>query len=82
MIWQDAVIAAAQFVGFFALIPSIRSSDKPAFITSALNASILAIIAFCMATLSLWISFITAASISIAWGVLAAQKYKINQKQG
>ena len=79
MRWQDIVIALAQICFIFAMLPSIRSKDKPATATSVMNVGLVSIITICLLTLRLWFSAATALGVAIAWTILAAQKIKINK---
>jgi hypothetical protein len=79
MAWQDIIIAGGQWIFLLALLPSIFGKDKPALTTSILTSVVLAILAFSYATLSLWISTISAMLVSSAWLTLAVQKYRINR---
>ena len=82
MLWQDYVIAIGQIFFVFALIPSIRSSNKPALITSVTYASIITVIATSLLTLGLWFSAATGYMGAIAWAILALQKYNIQKANG
>jgi len=81
MVVQDVIIAAAQVVAVFSLVPSMISEDKPALATSAMNMALVTIIATCLLTLHLWISCITAYAIAVAWTILFVQKYRLNHRQ-
>lgn len=72
--WQDIVFAVGSLVFSAALIPSVRGTDKPAFISSALTALILAVYAFTFATLSLWFSTFATTLNCVVWSTLAVQK--------
>jgi len=80
MQWQDIIISLAQICLFFALIPSLRSKDKPALSTSASTSFLLGVIAICLFTLELWFAGITAAMVSVAWAILAIQKIKLKKQ--
>jgi len=80
MQWQDIVISVAQIGFVFALIPSIKSSDKPSITTSAMYASLVTIITICFLTLHLWFSALTAAMGAISWMILVVQKYQIDKR--
>jgi hypothetical protein len=80
MRWQDIVISIAQLCFVFALIPSIRSKDKPAASSSIMNIVLLAIINTCLLTLQLWFSAFTGCLVMIAWLVLAIQKINSDKK--
>lgn len=79
MKWQDIVISICQIFFVVAMIPSIRSSDKPALTTSVMNVILVSIITVCLFTLKLWFSSFTAAMVGLTWSVLAIQKHKINK---
>lgn len=79
MIWQDVVIAVCQLAFLPSMLPTLLGTDKPALITSVMNAVIVAIITFAMATLGLWFAVITGVTTSGIWVVLAFQKFKINK---
>ena len=59
MLWQDYVIAISQIFFVFALIPSIRTNNKPALLTSTTYALIITVIASCLLSLGLWFSAAT-----------------------
>jgi hypothetical protein len=79
MRWQDIVISIAQLCFIFAMLPSIRTKDKPAAATSVMNVILVCIIAVSLLTLELWFSALTALAIAATWAVLAVQKIKINK---
>ncbi len=80
MRWQDIVISIAQLCFIIAMIPSIRSNDKPASSTSIMNIILVTVIATCLLTLKLWFSALTAIAIATTWAVLAVQKINIDKK--
>ena len=77
--WQDWVITVGQFLFLVALIPSIRSAEKPALGTSLMTGIILTIFAVAQFTLGLYFSVVSAITISIGWYILAWQSYKKRQ---
>lgn len=79
MVWQDLVLSAGSFVFFLALIPSVIGKDKPAFSTSVMTGSVLAVFTVTYFTLGLWLATFTTSLASILWAILAIQKY--NQKK-
>ncbi len=79
MRWQDIVISIAQLCFIFAMIPSIKSNDKPALATSVMNVLLVCTISFCLLTLHLWFSALTAITIAITWAILAVQKMNLNK---
>jgi hypothetical protein len=73
MVWQDYVIAVAQIGFIIALVPTLRSKDKPPKATSFMTVALLTIIAFCLLTLDLYFSAITAFAIAITWAIVGIQ---------
>lgn len=80
MPWQDWIFTVGQLIFIIALIPSIRSKDKPAFTSSLITAVILIGFAATYTSLELWGSAIFAFLNASAWGILAIQKYLSNKK--
>ncbi len=54
--WQDYVLAGGTIVFNIALIPAIKGTDKPPFLTSIPTALVLYIFSFSFASLQLWFS--------------------------
>lgn len=79
MRWQDIVISIAQLCFVIAMIPSIRSNDKPALATSVMNVCLVTVIVICLFSLQLWFSAVSAVAVALAWGILAIQKLKPNK---
>jgi len=77
--WQDWVISIGQFLFLVALIPSIRSAEKPALGTSLMTGIVLTVFAFTQFTLGLYFSVVSAITISIGWYILAWQSYKLRK---
>lgn len=75
MIWQDAVISVGQFVFALAMIPTIRSSSKPALASSVVTAIGLTVFALTFSTLDLWLSVAGTATGALTWWIVAAQTY-------
>ena len=75
MQWQDIVLGVGQIIFFLALIPSIRSKDKPALSSSIITATVLLAYALVFATLSLWFTVLTDIITTIFWYILAYQKF-------
>jgi len=80
MRWQDIVISLCQMGFVIALIPSIRSRHKPALSSSVMNVVLVGIVTFCLFSLHLWFSGITATMVGTTWAVLAIQKLEIDKK--
>lgn len=74
--WQDYVISGGQFVFALAMIPTIRSAQKPALLSSVITALGLSIFAVCFATLSLWLSVAGTSVGALTWWIVAAQSLK------
>lgn len=79
MVWQDIVITIGQIIFAAALIPSIRGADKPAFSTSSITGSILAIFGITFATLQFWGSMLLSSLVAIEWFILAVQKFQMEK---
>jgi hypothetical protein len=75
--WQELVFTVGGFVFFIALLPSIFSKNKPAFITSLVTASFLSLFVLAFATLDLWWSAGAQALGALAWWILAVQSWFI-----
>jgi hypothetical protein len=74
--WQDWVFTIGGLFVLVGLLPTIRGDQKPALATGAMTCGLVAVFAVTMATLGLWFSAMTNAMISVAWGVLALQRYR------
>ena len=77
MIWQDIVLAIGGFGFVIALIPSIRTSNKPDWKSSLMTGSILLIFTICYATLGLWLAFCSTLLVSACWFLLLYQVLKM-----
>ena len=76
MQWQDLVFSIGNFVFAFALIPTIKGKDKPAFSTSIISASFLTLFIIAFSTLGLWFSALGVGTSATAWWILTLQTYK------
>ncbi len=76
MIWQDWVISIGQIVLAIALIPTIRSKDKPPLSTGITTAIAIGTISLTFLTLGLWFSAATAGLASSGWFFISYQKYR------
>ena len=74
MIWQDVVLAIGQTLFAIALIPALRSKQKPPKSTSALTGVTLLVFAVTFATLDLWWGAVTAAVCGGLWLILFCQR--------
>mgnify|MGYP006379675603 CR=1 FL=1 len=74
--WQDYVLAVGAFMLSIALIPTLRSKQKPALFTSVLTGGILCVFAVTYASLGLWLAVISQFIGAAAWFLLAWQKHK------
>lgn len=75
MPWQDWIFTIGQIIFIFALFPTIKGKDKPAFITSFITTLIIFIFALTYLSLNLTGSAFFAFINAALWGVLALQKY-------
>lgn len=80
MSWQDVTILISEVFFAIALFPSIMSKDKPALITSVLNAFFLVVLAFTNYTLNLYGATVGFIVVGGLWFVLAVQKYLIDKR--
>ena len=74
MLWQDIVLMVSFFGFAIALIPSIRSKQKPTRSSCALTLFLLTLCGVSFATLGLWLSFLAEITAMLAWGILLFQK--------
>ena len=72
---QDIIISVGMWIFFIALIPSIKSKDKPTLWTSIPTCMVLIVYAFTFATMELWLSVASNILTASAWLTLAIQKY-------
>jgi hypothetical protein len=77
--WQDLVLAAGSISFALALIPTIRSTSKPAITTSITTAFWLLAFAFVDQSLSLWFGCVCTIITAIMWIVLAVQAWNANR---
>ena len=75
MTWQDAVFAIGTLTFSLALIPSIKSKNKPHLYTSVMTAVVLVAFSATYFSLDLIFSCITALINASLWSVLTWQKY-------
>lgn len=73
--WQDIVFSLGNFIFFLALLPSIFSTEKPAFGTSLVTAAFLSVFVYAFITLDLWLSASGTACAATGWWILAAQSF-------
>jgi len=75
MSWQDIVLSIGTVLFIAALIPSVRSKDKPHLVTSLMNGSILVVFAVTYLSLELFFSFAMTLIVASLWLLLAWQKH-------
>lgn len=79
--WQDWVIAAIQWIFVLALIPSLRHpTNKLPLSSSLLTGVLLLVLSGVFFTLSLWNGTLSSFVLSIAWLLLAWQRWKVDKK--
>lgn len=76
MKWQDYVVSTGLVAFTIALIPSIKSKDKPALFTSLMTSGFMYIFSATFITLGLWATAAGQFLGASAWAVLAVQKYR------
>jgi len=74
MIWQDTVLMVGGFIFSIALIPSVRSKNKPAVSTSLLTGGVLTAYIICYATMGFWLACSSGLLTAVMWFVLAIQR--------
>jgi small-conductance mechanosensitive channel len=79
MRWQDIVISIAQTGFIIALLPSIRSKQKPVLFTSISYTVLICAICIALLSLHLWFSTLTAFAGAIEWAILAVQRIKADK---
>ena len=72
---QDIILTAGSIVFILALVPSIRSKDKPALLTSSMTAFVLYVFACTYISLGLWLTASVTALTAAMWTALAVQKW-------
>jgi hypothetical protein len=80
MTWQDLVYSIGQWVFIVALLPSVFSKNKPAFVSSLTTGTVLLVYVFTMASLNLWVSSASTSITCLVWYILAFQKYRLDKK--
>ena len=76
MIWQDYIIFGGQLILWLAVIPMLRSENKPPVLTS-LSATIgLVLLVISFVTLGLWASTIITAISAGSWLALMIQRIR------
>lgn len=70
----DAIFAVGSVLFALALIPSLRSADKPALKTSLLTACVLAVYTVTFACIGLWFAAATDGIVTVMWFTLFCQK--------
>ncbi len=78
--WQDYILAVGAFLFSLALIPTIRSKQKPALTTSVLTSAVLWVFAITYATLELWLATVAQILGAGLWGFLAVQTVRLKKK--
>jgi predicted membrane protein len=74
MIVVDVLFAVGGFMFAAALIPSVRSTDKPALWTSLMTGFWLTVFVCCYISLGLWLAAVSTALSALMWWTLAVQK--------
>jgi hypothetical protein len=80
MPWQDIIITIGTFIFAIALIPTLRSKDKPPVSTSLTTGITLIVFALTFASLGLWFSCIMNLFTGSLWLTLALQKHRATKQ--
>lgn len=81
MSWQDFILAAGAWIFAIALLPSVFGKDKPAFSSSLITGSVLAVYIVAYISLSLWVAAVSVSITTALWFILAIQKYLIFRRK-
>lgn len=81
MPWQDAVLAFGSLIFAVALIPSLRSDNKPALFTNVCYAIVLMAFTAVYASLEYWLTAAIALLTTIEWTTLALQTIPIRKSR-
>lgn len=73
---HDLIFTGGSIIFILSLIPSVLSEHKPAFWTSILTGTVLAVFVLDYYTISYWFSGTTTAITALIWFVLAIQGRK------
>ncbi len=76
MSWQDVVLALGGFVLATALVPALRSAEKPPLRTSFVTGSVLAAFTVTLGTLGLWLATVPTAIQAVGWLYLGVQRLR------
>lgn len=76
MMWQDYILTIGSVVFSVALVPAVLAREKPPLSTSAPTFFFLYLFSFVYATLTLWMSALTAFITATLWLILAIQRYR------
>jgi hypothetical protein len=82
MRWQDLVLAAGSLLLAAALVPTLRSSHKPALWTCLITAACLTVFTVVYGSLALWYSTGTTALTTACWWALAYQRHHMRRARG
>ena len=74
MNWQDIILSAGGFMFSVALIPTIRSKNKPSKVTCGMTAFFLWLYCIVYISLGLWLALASGILSAGAWTVLLLQR--------
>lgn len=74
--WQDVVLTIGSLIFMVALVPSVRSADKPAPLTSFSTAAVLYVFAGVDVTLGLLFTALTTTGTAALWTTLLVQRVR------
>ena len=76
MSWQDLVYGIGNVLFVIALIPSLKSDDKPNIKTSIMNSVVLVSFIIAGISLELYFTALVTTLLTISWAYLGYQKYR------
>ncbi len=79
--WQDWVISGTQIVLLLSFLPTVfHPTQKPVLSTCFVTTLCLASFAFVYFTLEFWFAAVTGTVLTILWGIVTVQRYRLNKK--
>ncbi len=74
MVWQDYVLMVGGMILWVSIIPMVKASEKPPFLTSIPTSVVLSIFVVCLATLGLYLAAFSTSFTATLWWILVFQR--------
>lgn len=81
MVWQDVVLTVGAVLFIIALIPAVRSREKPSIFTSFLSAAVLTSFEVVYISLEFWFALIVNGCLATLWFIIGLQKLSQSHKK-